>query len=546
MAEAARQVYDEFIGYETEIMTRDFREFVAGAWSVVEPGKEYVANWHIDAICEHLMWVSLGDIDDLVINIPPRHSKSLTCAVFWPAWEWTWLPSSQWLFATYAQPLTIRDSIKCRRLIQSPWYQARFGHAFQITSDQNQKTRFENNHAGYRLATSVGGTATGEGGDRIVIDDAHNMKEINSDTIREGVIEWWRDVMSTRANNPKKAGRVIIAQRGHHRDLPGYILEDKNVVHLNLPGYFIPHKRCITFARRDSRDRSHLYSTNGQYTGPLVREIVKGEQLFEDPRTRDNELLNPDRFGETEMGKLAATLTERAFEAQIQQNPSIAGGNIIKTEHWREWKEPELPTCQMVIQSYDTAFEEDEENDFSARTTWGVFEWEEEVTTDQPWAARYKGQKRLCLILLERLNERMEYPELRKNALRSNDLWRPDKILIEKKSSGHALAQELRRAKLPVARVKVNDSKWARAHASSLVFERGCVWYVSRNWAQEVIQQCAEFPAGEFDDLFDTVTQACLWLRRKWNAEFLDDDDDDVDYLRSVHESEMKKRAIYG
>ena len=544
MAASAQELYDGFVAYDQEIMTRDLREFVRGAWHVVEPGKEYVSNWHIDAICEHLMWVSLGDIDDLVINIPPRHSKSLTCAVFWPAWEWTWMPTSQWLFATYAQPLTIRDSLKCRRLIRSPWYQERFGSSFQLSGDQNAKTRFENDHAGYRLATSVEGSATGEGGDRIVIDDAHNMKEIHSDVKREGVIDWWRDVMSTRGNDPKRVGRVVIAQRGHHRDLPGYVLEDKNVVHLNLPGYFVEATKCITYAKRDSRPRDHLVDKD--YHGPVVREITKGDVLFEDPRTEENELLNMTRFDDASMAKLSATLTARGFAAQIQQDPSIAGGNIIKEEHWREWTDPELPKCQFIIQVYDTAFEEQEENDFSARTTWGVFEWEDEITTTQAWAARYKGQKRLCLILLERMNERMEYPELRASALRGNDLWKPDKILIEKKASGHSLAQELRRANLPIARVKVNDSKFARAHAASLVFERGCVWYVKRNWSKHVIKQCGEFPAGEFDDLVDTVTLACLWLRRKWNAEFLDDDDDDVDYLRSVFESEQKMRAIYG
>jgi hypothetical protein len=124
---------------QAEDMRRSLREFVRGAWPVVEPGKEFKAGWHIDAICDHLTYVSLGDIDDLVINIPPRHSKSTIVAVMWPAWEWTWHPQTQWLFATYALSLTLRDSVKCRRLIQSPWYQEHFGDAFQLSSDLNQK-----------------------------------------------------------------------------------------------------------------------------------------------------------------------------------------------------------------------------------------------------------------------------------------------------------------------------------------------------------------------------------------------------------------------
>lgn len=522
---------------QAEEMRRDFRRFVADCWHVVEPGKEFKGGWHVDAICDHLTYVSLGDIDDLVINIPPRHTKSTLVAVMWPAFEWTWKPSTQWLFATYAIGLTLRDSVKCRRLIQSPFYQERFGDSFALSSDLNQKQRFDNNHSGYRLATSVGGTATGEGGDRIVVDDAHNMKDINSDTIRGGVIDWWRDVMSTRGNDPKKLGRVIIAQRGHHQDLPGHVLSSGTWVHLNLPGYFVPEHRCITKAKKDSQrivpanpENPDIF-TFGDHMPPLNKEQV----IFIDPRKKENELLTPDRFGPEEMAKLSMELTERGFEAQIQQNPSAKGGNILKNEHWREWTEKELPDIQFIIQSYDTAFEEDEESDFSARTTWGVFEHEEYLDPKLPWTAKYKGQKRLSLIMLERLNKRMEFPELRKNAKEAAKLWRPDKILIEKKASGHSLAQEMRKAGLPVSRIKVTDSKFVRAHAASLILERGCVWYVKRKWANEVIQQCGNFPADDHDDMVDTVTMALLWLRKKWSAEFLDDDDDNDNLMAYVN-----------
>lgn len=546
MAATAEDIFsglspDEIWHYaQTLEMQRSLRSFVEGAWHVVEPGQPFVPGWHIDAICEHLMYVALGDIDDLVINIPPRHSKSLVVAVFFPAWVWTWRPSSQWLFATYAQHLTLRDSVKCRRLIQSPWYQSHFSNAFHLSHDLNMKSRFDNNHNGYRLATSVGGTATGEGGDFIVVDDAHNMNEVNSDTVREGVITWWRDVMSTRGNNPKRLGRVIIAQRGHHKDLPGHVLSTGNWVHLNLPGYFEKKNRCVTRAKKDSKRIVPLYS-DVVSVGDDMEPLKKGQIIFRDPRRREGQLLTPDRFGPEEMAKLADELTERGFEAQIQQNPSAAGGNILKKHHWREWKEPNLPHLSMVIQSYDTAFEEEEENDFSARTTWGVFEWEEYLDPKLPWTAAYKGQKRLCLILLERMNKRLAFPDLRTNATKAAELWKPDRILIEKKSSGHSLAQELRRARLPVARIKVQDSKFVRAHAGALILERGCVWYVKRKWADEVIEQCAEFPTGEHDDLTDSVTMALLWLRKHWSADFTDEDDND-DLMRHVN----KEIRTYG
>ncbi len=519
---------------QAEGMKRDLREFMQEAWHVVEPGKEFKGGWHIDAICEHLTYVSLGDIDDLVINIPPRHTKSTMVAVMWPAWEWTWNPTIQWLFATYASSLTLRDSVKCRRLIQSPWYQERFGDCFQLSSDLNQKARFDNSFYGYRLATSVGGTATGEGGDRIVVDDAHNMKEINSDTIRGGVIDWWRDVMSTRGNDMKKLGRVIIAQRGHHQDLPGHVLSTGGWVHLNLPGYFQPKTRCITRAKKAS---IRIIPADPEiFTfGDQIKPLKMDQVIFVDPRKKLNDLMQPDRFGPAEMAKLSMELTERGFESQIQQNPSAKGGNIMKEHHWRVWEEHELPSIKMVIQSYDTAFEEDEESDFNARTTWGVFEHEERLDPKLPWTAQYKGQTRLCLILLERLNKRMEFPELRQNAIEAAQLWKPDKVLIEKKASGHSLAQELRRAGLPVARIKVTDSKFVRAHAASLVLERGCIFYVKRNWALEVIKQCGNFPADDHDDLVDSTTQAMLWLRKKWSADFLDDDDDNDNLMNYVN-----------
>jgi predicted phage terminase large subunit-like protein len=269
--------------------------------------------------------------------------------------------------------------------------------------------------------------------------------------------------------------------------------------------------------------------------GDQIKPLKKDQIIFVDPRKKKNDLMQPDRFGPAEMAKLSMELTERGFESQIQQNPSAKGGNIMKEHHWREWAEPELPSIKMVIQSYDTAFEEDEESDFNARTTWGVFEHEERLDPKLPWTAQYKGQTRLCLILLERLNKRMEFPELRENAIEAAQLWKPDKVLIEKKASGHSLAQELRRAGLPVARIKVTDSKFVRAHAASLVLERGCIFYVKRNWAKEVITQCGNFPADDHDDLVDSCTQAMLWLRKKWSADFLDDDDDNDNLMNYVN-----------
>ena len=156
---------------DRELAGRRLAEFVRQAWGVVEPSTPFVPGWHIDAIIEHLEAVSHGQIRNLLINVPPRHMKSLLVSVFWPAWEWIRWPERRWLYSSYAATLSIRDSVKCRRLIESPWYQSGWGDRFALTSDQNTKGRFDNSRSGYRLSTSVGGAATGEGGDRVVCDD---------------------------------------------------------------------------------------------------------------------------------------------------------------------------------------------------------------------------------------------------------------------------------------------------------------------------------------------------------------------------------------
>jgi hypothetical protein len=166
---------------DQELAARGLREFVRQAWPVVEPATEFVSGWHLDAICEHLEAVTRGQIHRLLISVPPRHMKSLAVSVFWPCWEWITHPERRWLFCSYAAGLAIRDSVKCRRMVESPWYRRRWGDRFALTSDQNEKSRFENDKAGNRIAIGVGGAATGEGGDRLVVDDPHNVREAPSE-----------------------------------------------------------------------------------------------------------------------------------------------------------------------------------------------------------------------------------------------------------------------------------------------------------------------------------------------------------------------------
>ena len=259
-------------------MRRSLSLFIKKAWSTIEPNRYFYDNWHIDAISDHLQAVVQGDIKRLIINIPPRHMKSISVSVALPAWTWTLDPSKKFLFASYALSLSIRDSVKCRRLIESPWYKSYFGEMFELTSDQNQKQRFENDKTGIRIATSVDGALTGEGGDIILVDDPHNVREAESGIVREAVLDWWNQAMQTRLNDPKNGAFIIIMQRVHENDLTGHILANEydDWEHLCLP------------ARYEANHPTPVKSSLG----------------FVDPRTEEGELLWKDRIDEKTLSNL--------------------------------------------------------------------------------------------------------------------------------------------------------------------------------------------------------------------------------------------------
>jgi predicted phage terminase large subunit-like protein len=295
---------------EMAIAEKSFKQFVKQAWHIIEPGVPFIDGYHIDVICEHLEAVYKLQIQNLIINIPPRHMKSLLVSVFFPAWVWLNDPYSKWLCSSYGQDLSTRDSLKCRRLIQSLWYQSRWSDKYTITSDQNQKTRFENDKTGYRLSTSVDGVATGEGGDYVVVDDAHNVKQAESETKRLAVLKWWDEVMSTRINNPKTGRFIIVMQRVHEKDLTGHVLakENSDYVHLCLPA-------------RYEVDRE-----------PKILETSIG---FKDKRTKDGDPLWPDMYDDKELKKLEDKLGSYAAAGQLQQRPSPREGGMFNVTDFK-------------------------------------------------------------------------------------------------------------------------------------------------------------------------------------------------------------------
>ena len=292
------------------IATESLAGFVQVMWPYFDPA-DFIPNWHIDAICEHLEGVSYGEIKRLLINIPPRHMKSIAVAVTWPAWTWAQQrtrgypllgPQTNFMFASYAQALSVRDAVKSRRLMSSPMYRRLFGHRFQFVGDQNTKVRYENNHRGVRVATSVDSMLTGEGADIICIDDPHNVREAESDAVRESVLVWWDEAMQTRLNDPRTGAYVVIMQRVHERDLSGHILtrNHKDWTHLCLPGEF---------------------------------EVDHPHRFEGDKRTIDGEPLWPKRMGPEQLATLKNALGSYAYAGQVQQRPAPREGGMFK----RRW-----------------------------------------------------------------------------------------------------------------------------------------------------------------------------------------------------------------
>lgn len=497
-------------------------EFVKQSWATVEPGIPFIPSWHIEQICEHLEAVSAGDIRRLLINIPPRHSKSTIVSVMWPMWEWTAQPEQKFLAASYSGTLSIRDNLKARRLIQSPWYQQRWGHVFKLSGDQNAKQRFENDKTGYRIATSVGGTATGEGGSRLILDDPHGAQDAQSDAMRGATLEWFDQVWATRLNNPKTDSMVTVMQRLHEKDVSGHILDDmKGWEHICIPA---------------------------EWDG-VARKTKLGSY---DPRKVEGGLICPERFGHEEIEMLKVSLGAYGSAGQLQQRPSPLGGGILKTDFFRIWPSTRaMPDLFFIVQSYDTAFTEKTTGDPTGCCVWGVFEHE----------------KTRNVLLLDCWNEHLGYPALKQRVM---DDWaaryggekdnvmkpsrRPDVILVEAKGSGQSLLQDLRLSNIPAVPYNPGKAdKISRAHMATPLLEAGVFWVLEstknkgkpRTWVEPFMKQLEQFPTAEHDEMVDCFTQAAIYLRDAGQLDVTmapDEDPEELDY----HEKRRANANPYG
>lgn len=433
-------------------------EFVKSAWHIVEPNTPFMDGWHIRVICEHLEAVSDGRIRKLIINIPPRHMKSLIVGVFWPAWEWFEHPERAYLTSSYADVLAVRDAVKMRRLIQSVWYRERWGHSFKLQGDQNAKTRFDNNRGGYRIATSVGGVGTGEGGHHIVVDDPHNVMEALSDTVRKGTLKWWDETMSTRGNDPKTCTHVIVMQRVHSNDLAGHCLEQGGYDHLCLPAEFVKRRPPTKLG-------------------------------FVDPRKKPGDLLWPSRFGRDELATLKTALGTYGASGQLQQQPIPEGGGVFKLEWFPRYHH--APANGMKTVSIDCANKAKELNDYSVA---GAF---------------IEGMEDPRAFLLDVRRERCEYPQLKRFTINFCDHHKPDQVLIEDKGNGIALIQDLQQTtRLPVIAIEPEGDKIMRAQRSAPTCESGLIVLPFRaDWLLDFEGEIGHFPLTEWKDQVDMLTQ---------------------------------------
>jgi predicted phage terminase large subunit-like protein len=510
-------------------------EFLKHSWKYID-ASTFTEGWPIEAIAEHLQAVVDGDIRRLIINIPPRMGKSSITSCAFPAWTWTQPtksptsgPGVQFLHASYAQQLALRDSVKCRRLIESPWYQSMWGDRFALTSDQNTKTRFDNDQNGSRLSTSVGSALTGEGGSIIVVDDPNAAQEAFSEATIATTIDWWDSALSTRLNDPKTGAFVVIQQRLSEEDLTGHILS-KDIgewTHLCLPMKYEWRRHSVTSLGWE--DPRGLLEDGTS----LVEVLDDGERVPASPEAeielekREDTLLWPERFGLREVTILEKQLGPWSAAGQLQQRPSPKGGGIIKREWWQTWESANYPNMDFIIATLDTAYTTKTENDPSAMTVWGVFSSDINVMAPNQAGRRGGGLVEYSrsytevapkVMLMYAWQGRYELHDLVSKVAQTCRDMKVDQLLIENKAAGHSVAQEIRRMygyeKFGVTMFDPkSQDKVARLYSVQHLFAEGLVYAPIKQWSEMVIAQVGQFPKGKHDDLVDTVSMAMRHLR---------------------------------
>src|SRR5438046_3213232 len=448
------------------LLRQDFVSFAVRCFQDLNPQAGFLTNWHIEVIAAKLAAVRAGKIRRLIINLPPRHLKSLMASIAFPAWYLGLDPSVQILCVIYAQDLADKLARDCRSIMMSPWYRQIF--ATRLAPHRQAVQEFITTRQGYRLATSTGGVLTGRGADIILIDDPLKPEEALSDAQRKAANEWYDHTLYSRLNDKRHGAIVIIMQRLHEDDLVGHVLAQEGWEVLSFPA----------IAEADEVHRI---------------ETIWGEQCF---RRRQGQALHPDREPLETLDRIRRTIGEYNFAGQYQQSPAPVGGGLVKAEWFKRYSERDRPErFDRIVQSWDTANKATELSDFSVCTTWGV-----------------RGKD---LFLLAVFRRRLEYPALKRAVREQLSLFGANEVLIEDKASGTQLIQELIADGCHgVTRYQPTTDKIMRLNSQTGVIENGFVHIPeTAPWLAEYLHEMTVFPNGKHDDQVDATAQFLDWVK---------------------------------
>ena len=430
----------------------DFYSFFVRCFEQLHGGKAYTPAWHAEAVAARLAGVREGRARRLIVNVPPRHMKSVAASVALPAWLLGHDPSLAIVNVSYAQHLSDKFARDCRAVMSSGWYQALF--QTRLASAREPLAELSTAAGGSRLATSIGGVITGLGADVIVIDDPLQPDDAMSENRRRAVNDWFDGTLYPRLNDKAKGAIVIIMQRLHEDDLVGHVLEKGRWEVLRLPAIA-------------EEDEVHVVETRHR------RDVFS---------RRAGEALQPGRESLSTLEGIRLTTGEFRFAAQYQQRPAPAGGGLIKADWFARFRPAEAPPFDRILQSWDTANKATELADYSVCTTWGL-----------------KGPN---FYLLNVMRKKLAFPDLRRAVKEQERLYRPEAILIEDKASGTQLIQDLiHEGLLRVTGIRPDRDKIMRAHAQTAVIENGFVHLPDKaHWLSDYLAELTVFPGGRYDD----------------------------------------------
>ena len=449
-----------------------FLHFVRIVWP------DFIGGYHSTIMAKKFEEIANGTLKRLIINMPPRHGKSEFSSFLFPAWLMGKKPKTKIIQATHTAELSYRFGRKMRNLMNDEEYRKIFKDV-SLRADSKASGRWDTNHGGEYFGAGTGGAITGRGADLLIIDDPHSEQNL-TETSFDNAFEWY---MSGPRQRLQPGGAiVVIMTRWSERDLTARLMRQQ------------------AEAKADQWEVIEF---------PAI--MPSGKPIW------------PEYWSKEELEKIKANLPKMSWEAQYQQNPTSEEGAIIKREWWKKWTKEKIPELIHVIQSYDTAYSKKETADFSAISTWGIFQ-----------TANYKDN----IILLDCQKDRWEFPQLKKIAFQQYKYWDPDTIVVEAKASGMPLIQELRQKGIPVMSYSPSKGhdKMTRVNSIAPVFESGMVWAPDKKFAEEMIEECAAFPYGEHDDLVDSMTQAIMRYRQGNFVSLKDDYEDPVPEYKQAQE----------